>query len=172
MIGVGVSVISVVLSSIAQVSIAPFITISGATLNFNLLAIVFIATYTNRTTSVGALILLTLLTGSITGTPYEWILLAYLPTIPFLYFINLLRRNSTHTLIIVVAAATVIGLWARVLMSIIAISDGTLTSFGTVISQVLAPGILLDMITVIIFYGIFKLAGPNKQSVINTGYNT
>jgi len=171
-IRVGVSVISVVLSSIAQISIAPFITISGATLNFNLLAIIFIATYRNRTTSVGALILLALLTGSITETPYEWILLAYLPTVPLIYFIDLLMRNSARTLITVVAAATVIGLWARILMSIVAISDGTLTSFGTVISQVLAPGILLDMVPVLIFYGIFKLAGPNEQRMANTGYST
>ena len=172
MIGAGVSVISVVLSSIAQISIAPFITISGATINFNLLAIIFIATYTNRTTSVGALLLLTLLTGSITETPYEWVLLAYLPTIPLIYLIDLLRRNDDYTLITVVAAATVIGLWGRILMSIIAMSDGAPASFGTVISQILAPGILLDMIPVIIFYGIFKLAGPNKQRVVNTGYNT
>ena len=86
--------------------------------------------------------------------------------------IDLLRRNDDYTLITVVAAATVIGLWGRILMSIIAMSDGTPASFGTVISQILAPGILLDMIPVIIFYGIFKLAGSNKQRVVNTGYNT
>ena len=172
MIRVGVSVISVVLSSIAQISIAPFITISGATLNFNLLAIIFIATYTNRTTSVGALILLALLTGSITETPYEWVLLAYLPAIPLVYFIYFLMRERVHTFITLLAVTTIVGLWGRILMSVVAISGGTSTSFGEVISQILAPGILLDMILVIIFYGIYKLAGLNKQRVVNTSYNT
>ncbi|SVC20206.1 uncharacterized protein METZ01_LOCUS273060, partial [marine metagenome] len=60
----------------------------------------------------------------------------------------------------------------RILMSVVAISGGTSTSFGEVISQILAPGILLDMILVIIFYGIYKLAGLNKQRVVNTSYNT
>ncbi len=172
MIGVGISVISVVLSSVAQISIAPFITISGATFNFNLLAIVFIATYTNRTTSVSAVILLCLLTGSITETPYEWILLAYLPTVPLIFFINLLSRDRSNTLITVGATATVIGLWTRILMTIVAISDGTSTSFGTIVSQVLAPGILIDTIPVIVIYGIYKLASPNKQRMVNTGYNS
>lgn len=164
--------VSVVLSSIAQISIAPFFTISGAILDFNLLAIIFIATYLSRKISIGALVLLSLLTGAITETPYEWVLLAYLPTIPLIYFIYLLRGETTRTFTTVLATATVIGLWGRILMSVVAVSDGTSTSFGVVITQILAPGILLDMVLVIIFYGIYKMAGLNKQRLVNTGYNT
>tara|TARA_B100000809_G_C14914456_1_gene451071 strand:+ start:275 stop:793 length:519 start_codon:yes stop_codon:yes gene_type:complete len=171
-IGIGVAVVSVVLSSIAQISIAPFFTIGGAILDFNLLAIIFIATYLSRKISIGALVLLSLLTGAITETPYEWVLLAYLPTIPLIYFIYLLRGETTHTFITVLATATVIGLWGRILMSVVAVSGGTSTSFGVVITQILAPGILLDMVLVIIFYGIYKMAGLNKQRLVNTGYNT
>ena len=172
MIKIGVTGIIIVITILAQVSIAPLLPISGAIIDTNLLAIVFISSYVSRKIALGALLFLTLLVGSITNIPYEWIFLSYLPAILLIHFFGLNTKNPRPYLIRMLAVGVITGIWTRILMSLVSFSEGVSALFTTVFTQILAPGILMDILVIAIFYGIFRLVGLNKYySISSTTYN-
>ncbi|GEM_PF-2093126 len=172
MIKIGVTGIIIVITILAQVSIAPLLPISGALIDTNLLVIVFISSYLSRKIALGALLFLTLLAGSITNISYEWIFLAYLPAILLIHFFGLITKDPSPHLIRILAVGAITGIWARILMSLVAFSEGASISLITVFTQILAPGILMDILAIAIFYGIFQIVGLNKSySISSTTYN-
>lgn len=146
------------LAVVGQVTVAPLFPISGANPEFVLLALCLLTAFGGPVpvmvlTPLGAVML-----GLLSDRGAGLLLLAYLPVLPIAGLLAGLGRpfnHTTRTFAMTIGA----GIAFRVVMSAGAMVGGAPVQIGPLVSDVLLPGMFVDLVTLTVCYVPLRLAG-------------
>ena len=150
--------------AIAQVTIAPLFPLDAAVADFGLAGIALILLVAGPRAAMAGLPLIALLLGFTTNHSPGLLIIAYLPLLPLRVFLSDAQVPLTrylHTFLAVGAT----GLWARGVLASAAFLQGAAFAPGDLISAILLPGLVLDMLFLTVLYIPCRLAGVTGRSL-------
>lgn len=148
----------VVLTALAQVSVAPLFPISAASPDYALVALVILTVFAGPTTVMVALPLMALFLGFASDRSPGLLLMAYLPLLPLALYLEDSRVPLNRYAEMAVAGMAT-GAWARLVLAFGAIAGGADPSFGAIVGQLVIPGLILDFALLTLVYAPFRLLG-------------
>lgn len=148
----------VVMTALAQVSVAPLFPVSAAVPDYALVTLVILTVFAGPATVMVALPLMAICLGFASDRSPGLLLIAYLPLLPLALYAEdsrmPLNRYAQMTL-----AGIATGVWARWVLALGAIAGGADPSFGAIVGQLVIPGIFLDFALLTLVYAPFRLLG-------------
>ena len=153
----GVSLL-VVVTALAQVTVAPLFPVSAAVPDYALVVLVILTVFAGPTTVMVALPLMALFLGFASDRSPGLLVMAYLPLLPLALYVEDLRVPLNRYAQMAVAGVAT-GAWARLLLALGAIAGGADLSFGAIVGQLVIPGLFLDFALLTLVYAPFRLLG-------------
>ena len=148
----------VVVTALAQVSVAPLFPVSAAVPDYVLVVLVILTVFAGPTTVMLALPLMAICLGFASDRSPGLLLIAYLPLLPLaLYGEETRVPLNRYAQIVLAGLAT--GAWARTLLAFGAIAGGAEPAFGALVGQLVIPGLFLDFALLTLVYAPFRLLG-------------
>ena len=148
----------VVVTALAQVSVAPLFPFSAAVPDYVLVVLVILTVFAGPTTVMLALPLMAICLGFASDRSPGLLLIAYLPLLPLaLYGEETRVPLNRYAQIVLAGLAT--GAWARTLLAFGAIAGGAEPAFGAIVGQLVIPGLFLDFALLTLVYAPFRLLG-------------
>lgn len=163
--------VALLLVALAQVTASPLFPIRGAIPDLPLVALVLIAAYVSVRGAMYALPVVAVFLGFLTSHEPAAYIVAYLPLLPLAY--GLEQSNlPLNTFGRATLAGVATGLAARTTLSVTAMVQMEEVIVGPMVSQVLLPGLLLDVALLMLAYGGGRLAGwePRRLILQPSGY--
>ena len=148
----------IIVTAMAQVTVAPLFPVSGAVPDLALVLLVTLAVFSGPTTAMVAIPLTAIFVGFATDRAPGLLIIAYLPLLP----LGLLLQESHIPLnqyLRVVTSGGATGVWIRLVLALAAVLQGASIAIGPLIFQVLLPGLFLDLALLTIAYVPFRLIG-------------
>ncbi len=163
--------IGLVLVALLQVTAAPLFPLAGATVDFGLLFLGGVAVFLGPRWAMVCLPILALLMGFLMSHEPATFILAYLPLLPLAAWLSV-AGTPLNRFWQTVAAVGVTGLWARSLLAAGAMASGADTDLVGLLTRVLIPGLLLDLVSVSLAYISCRIVGwePQRISLQAPGY--
>lgn len=166
-------VIGVTLAVIAQATVAPLFPLSSATPDFVLATLLVVAVYGGPRRAMIAVPLAALLLSFNSDRSAGLLLLGYLPLLPLAAMLagaNAPLNRFAQSLLAGIAT----GLWSRIVLSLAAMANGADPQVTMLITAILIPGVILDILLLSAAYLPFRLAGASARSLslARTGYYT
>lgn len=149
---------AVVLAAIAQVTVAPLFPLGGAAPEFVLLGLVLITAFSGPPPVMWLTPLAAVAAGWLSDRSPGLMLIAYLPLLP----VGLGLEESPAPLnhyVRTLAMMLVTGMWLRMILAFGAIAGGAEPAIGALISDVIIPGLVLDLSLLTVVYIPLRLAG-------------
>ena len=134
----------VVAAVAAQAAVAPLFPLSGAVVDLPLVLLALLAAFAGPLAAMAALPALALFAGFALNTGPEWLIAAWLPLLPAAAWLQRLRGGARPSAIPLLATVAATGLWARALLTGVAVSAGAAPSPVALLTDLLLPGVLLD----------------------------
>lgn len=148
----------VVVTALAQVTVAPLFPVSAAVPDYALVVLVILTVFAGPTTVMLAIPLMAICLGFASDRSPGLLLMAYLPLLPLALYAEDSRLPLNRYAQMVVAGVAA-GIWARMLLALGAIAGGADASFGAMAGQLVIPGIFLDFALLTLVYAPFRLLG-------------
>lgn len=148
----------VVLTALAQVSVAPLFPLSAAIPDYALVTLVILTVFAGPATVMLALPLMALSLGFASDRSPGLLLLAYLPLLPLSLYVEEARVPLNRYAQMAVAGVAT-GAWARTLLALGAIVGGADPAFGALAGQLVIPGVFLDLALLTLVYVPLRLLG-------------
>lgn len=163
--------IAIILSTIAQVTVAPLFPIAGAVPEFVVLTLALLVAFSSPKPVMIGTPIAAIAYGFLSDRAPALLLLGYLPLLPLGYVLEESRVPVNHYLR-TLAMVVITGLWLRTLLSLGAMTGGADAAFGVLITDVLLPGLFLDLALLTVVYIPFRLIGWTGQGMTlgRTGY--
>lgn len=137
-------VVLLVLVALVQVTVAPLFPLRGALPDVPLVALALLAALAGPMPVMIGLPLLAVCLGFVSDRSPALLLLAYLPLLPLASALGQAALPPSRYARLVVAGAGT-GLWARTVLAAGAIAQGADFAAGGLLSQLLLPGLVLDL---------------------------
>jgi hypothetical protein len=147
-----------VLTAIAQVTVAPLFPIAGAVADLPLVALLVLTAYAGPTPVMAGLPFVAICTGFASDRAPGLLVLGYLPLLPLAVGIEGWRVPLGQFLrLVLVGVAT--GMWLRGVLALSSVAQGADPAFGALIGDVLIPGAFLDVALLAVAYFPLRLIG-------------
>jgi len=155
----------------AQVSVAPLFPVRAAIPDFALLALVALAVFRGPLMVMVSLPILAIILGFVSDREPGLLVLAYLPLLPLAYWLEdaaILLSSGPRVAVATIAT----GIFARTLLAVGAMAQGADVAVSVLVSQLLVPGLLLDLLLFMFLYFPFRAVGwaPRRMSPARTGF--
>ncbi len=144
------------LAAAVQSSAAPLFALSAATPAFALLVLGLLTIFRGQTTAMVATPVLAVAEAWARGVEPGLLLLAYFPLVPL---VDVLRERTLSVSgpgLGLLLAVLLTGVWARSVIAVAAIVDGSSASALDVIALLVLPGFVLDLVITLITYSIVR----------------
>ena len=152
-----------VLTAIAQVTVAPLFPIAGAVPDLPLVALLVLTVYSGPTSVMVGLPFVAICTGFASDRAPGLLVLGYLPLLPLAVGIEGWRAPlGQFVRLVLVVTAT--GLWLRGVLALSSVAQGADPALSALIRDVLIPGAFLDIALLMVAYLPFRLIGWSGQS--------
>lgn len=154
----------IVTVALAQVTVAPLFPIAAAVPDLALITLLLLAVFAGPKTVMVAMPLLAIFLGFASERAPGLLVLAYLPSLPLAYMLEeaSLPINRFFRLLVVCG---VTGLWVRSIMAMSSIAQGADFAVADLISDLLVPGLFLDLALLTIAYLPFRLIGLTSRGM-------
>jgi len=149
---------AVVLVAVAQVTVAPLFPIAGAVPEFVLLGLTLIAAFGSPTAVMVLTPLAAVAAGFLSDRSPGLMLVGYLPLLPVGVGIEGAPAPLNHYLrTLGMMLAT--GAWLRAVLALGAVAGGAEPAMGPMLTDVILPGMFLDLVLLTVVYIPLRLAG-------------
>ena len=158
------AVMATIFAAIAQVTVAPLFPVSGVVFDFVLLALILIAAFGSPKRAMVCVPVAALAYGFLSNREPGLLVLAYLPLLPlglYLEEINIPLNHYVRTAL----AMLLTGVWARTILVLGSVVGGAHAPLGLTVSDVILPGILLDLSLLTVVYVPLRLLGWSGQGM-------
>lgn len=142
---------ALLMAALAQTAVAPLFPLSAAIPDLCLLTLVLVVAFAGPRAAMVAVPAVAIGFAFASNRAPALVLLAYLPLLPLSFYLaesGIPLNRFAQTLI----AAAGTGLWARLVLALGAMADGADPQPGILISAVLIPGVMLDLLAVTLTY--------------------
>ena len=146
------------LTAIAQVTVAPLFPIAGAVPDLPLVALLILAVYAGPTSVMVGLPFVAICTGFASDRAPGLLVLGYLPLLPLAVGIEG-WRVPLGQFVRLALVGTATGLWLRSVLALSSVAQGADPAFWALIGDVLIPGAFLDIALLTVAYVPFRLIG-------------
>jgi hypothetical protein len=147
-----------VLTALAQVTVAPLFPVAGAVADLPLVALLILTMYAGPTSVMLGLPFVAICAGFASDRAPGLLLFGYLPLLPLAVGIEgLAVPLGKYVRLLLVGVAT--GLWLRGVLALSSVAQGADPAFGALIGEVLIPGAFLDIALLTVAYVPFRLIG-------------
>ena len=159
------AVVLLLATVLAQVAVAPLFPLAGAVVELPVVVLLLLAIFGGPQAVMIGLPVLVLFLGFSTNVEFEWLVIAYLPLLPCAAWIQRRRAipQTPYALVLVMVIAA--GIWARAVLSAVAMTSGASLAIGPVITDVLLAGAVLDVAVVSVVYGLCRWVGWPVRSL-------
>ncbi len=158
------AVMATIFAATSQVTVAPLFPVSGVVFDFVLLALVLIAAFGSPKRAMICVPVAALAYGFLSNREPGLLVLAYFPLLPLGFYLEEVNVPLNHY-VRTAAAMVLIGMWARSLLVLGSIVGGAHASLGLTVSDVILPGMLLDLSLLTVVYVPLRLLGWSGQGM-------
>ncbi|MEO8538707.1 MAG: hypothetical protein ABI577_03130 [bacterium] len=158
------AVLLVTFAAICQVTVAPLFPISAAVPEFVLLSLAVVTAFGNPRRGMVCVPVAAIAYGFLSDRAPGLLLLAYLPLLPLSLYLEQATVPLNH-FARTMLAVLITGGWARTLLVLGTVVGGATAPVGSVIGQVLIPGLFLDFALLAIVYVPLRLVGWSGQGM-------
>jgi hypothetical protein len=156
--------ISIVLVCAAQVTIAPLFPLLSAEASFLVVTLAILVVFAGPRTALIATPLMAVFLGFASDRSPALLLLSLLPLPPLAYWLSESQIPMSRG-VQLFAVVAVVGAWSRGLLALSAVAQGAEAEFGTLITDFLLPGIVIDGLFFTLAYVPCRLLGLEPRSL-------
>lgn len=158
------AVMATLFAAIIQVTVAPLFPVAGVVFDFVLLTLVLVAAFGSPQRAMLCVPAAALAYGFLSNREPGLLVLAYLPLLPLGLYLEEVNVPLNHYVRTALALALT-GVWARGILVLGSVVGGAHAPFGLILSDIILPGLLLDLSLLTLVYVPIRLLGWSGQGM-------